>query len=151
MELINTNIQANLCAFEASAPDKILRLNTDSVQLIIDTGASAGFSQCLNDSISFKPITGQVHGLGSMKIRGIGTLKYNILDDMGNSRIIMVRDSYYVPTMPSRLISPQQFINQTTNGIFVVNKENSTLSWGDITMTIPYNKSNNLAIIRTKP
>ena len=137
MNLFNTKIEANLCAFEASAPSKILRFNTDSVQLIIDTGASAGFSPCLNDFISFKPITGQVHGHGSMQIKGIGTLKYNILDDIGNSRTMIVKDSYYVPTMQSRLVSPQQFIKQTTNGTFVVNKEYSTLSWGDITMTIP--------------
>jgi len=110
------HIQAHLCDFEAAVPNGILRMNTDQVQIIMDTGANAGFTPCLNNFISFIPLTGQVHGLGSMKIKGIGTNKYIILDNLDNSRIIMVNESYYVPTMPIRLISPQYFINQTPDG-----------------------------------
>lgn len=120
----------------------------------MDTGASAGFTFCLSDFISFREVTGEVNGLGAHKIKGIGTVKYNITTDKGIQQSLTIRDVFFVPTLRERLLSPQQIAQQyNKNGrsCFVGDGNVFQLYWNEHCKTIPLHKGNNLPILQTAP
>ena len=145
------NKHLNLHAFISKGMKAIVDFDTDSLKIILDSGASAGFTHCLDDFISFRKYTGQVKGLGSMKIKGIGTVKYTIIDDYGQEQTLTIRDVYFVPGLSSRLISPQQVAQQYPKTKFSVGAQQATLWWNGNKKTVNLNKSSNLPILQTKP
>ena len=79
-------------ASSTSTQDRV-NFDTDSSPIIVDSGASAAFSHCLQDFTEFKPITSYVRGLGTLTIKGIGTVQYNVIDDKGIHTTILIRNA----------------------------------------------------------
>lgn len=150
----NQALQAQLCAFISGAKSNTACFDTDSVTVILDTGASAGFTHCLSDFISFREISGEVNGLGAHKIKGIGTVKYFITTDKGTRHSITIRDVFFVPTIKERLLSPQQIAAQYSRSgrsCFVGDGNCFQLYWDTHCKTVYLHKGNNLPILHTAP
>lgn len=151
---VSAQLSANLCAFISAPNNNNASFDSDSVKIILDTGASAGFTHCLGDFISFRSIKGEVSGLGKHQIHGIGTVKYDITNDKGIKQSLTVKDVFYVPTIKERLLSPQQIAQQySKSGVscYVGDGNCFQLYWGNNCKTISLNKSNNLPIMHTAP
>jgi hypothetical protein len=133
--------------------DNLVNFDSDSKEIIIDTGASATFTMSKSDFISYTPYKGKVQGLGAMRIIGKGTVRYHVLDDNGNKIQILISNAYHIPTLPIRLISPQQLAQQSRDplaGAFATKKD-LILSWDFHCKTVKYNKANNLPMLYTEP
>ncbi len=86
------SIQANICAFTTQNTTNTVKFDTDSVEIIIDTGATAAFSHCINDFKTFTCLKSKVNGLGSLTIKGVGTVEYPIINDNND-------ESFYLSEM----------------------------------------------------
>jgi len=143
---------ALLCAFVGSSTNDSYSFDTDSLELIIDTGASAAFTFCKQDFIEFQPLTDSVKGLATLKIQGVGTVQYNIKNDQGKTVSMIIRNCYYVPEMDIRLISPQQLAQQSKKKCeHSFNDKVFHLRWNGHTKTVPFSKKNNLPTLYTSP
>ena len=143
-------IKGNLCAFTSNNSNSIFRFDTDSFAIIVDTGASAAFTHCLQDFSSFTPYTSKVAGLGTLNIKGIGTVEYPIINDKGDRVILKIKNAYYVPALNSRLVSPQQICEQSTLPcLFEGNQDHFKLRWERHSKTLSYDKTNNLPTLYT--
>jgi hypothetical protein len=94
------------------------RFDTDSFPILIDNCCSRSLSHHKGDFIP-----GTIHDINQrVTIRGFGdtstpilhcgTIKWSILDDHGNERIIIIQNSYYVPTAGVRLLSLQHWAQE---------------------------------------
>ena len=131
--------------------------DTDSSPFAVDPGASATISNSREDF-------GELHATpnlflkgvgGKVPVKGMGTLKWNLLDDTGKGHTMVIEQAYYVPEAPLSLLCPQQWAKQraTAKGTkdkpqFVTMASNAKLSWikGKTTITIPYDQVSNLPI-----
>lgn len=57
-------------------------------------------------------MTSYIRGLGTLKIKGIGTIEYDVIDDKGNHTTLTIHNAYYVSDLKIRLLSPQQVCSQ---------------------------------------
>jgi hypothetical protein len=141
---------AAICGFVSNNDVSSCTFDTDSVDIISDTGASAAFTYCLQDFIDFTPMEDCVKGLATLKIRGKGTVHYNVVNDQGDLVSMIIRNCYYVPEMDMRLISPQQLAQQSSKRCsHALNDRTFHLRWNGNTKTIPLCKRNNLPILHT--
>ena len=85
---------AFLCAFTSDNTSNIISLDTNSVALVIDTGATAAFTHCMRDVSSFTPFLSKVEGLGSLIIQGIDTLEFKFITDNGTVEILSISNAY---------------------------------------------------------
>ena len=65
-----------------------------------------------NDFIELTPHSSTISGLGDLDVQGRGTIKWNIITDDGDSGTLIWRNALYVPNLPIRRASPQQFLKQ---------------------------------------
>ena len=145
-------LQSNVCAFTSDNMDEAIRFDTDSCTLILDTGASACFTYCMNDFISFTPLKSKVQGLGTLNIHGVGTVQYPIINDKGHKVMLTIKNAYYVPAIQTRLISPQQICKQSKIRCkFEGDDKSFTLRWERHSKTVAYHNGNNLPVINTAP
>lgn len=146
------NNSAYFSAFTSATKSWKVTFDTDSFYIICDTGASVAFTFCMNDFISFKEIDEKVEGLGTLKIKGVGSIQYNILTDDGRLAPLVIRKAYYVPDLKMRLVSPQQICEESHLPVSCdLNAHWFRLRWESHTKTIPYNKATNLPIMETAP
>ena len=75
--------------------------------MVVDTGASAAFSFFLQDFINFRPYEDSVEGLGSLKVKGIGTIRYHIINDNNKLVTLTIKNAFYVLSLKIRLLTPQ--------------------------------------------
>ena len=143
------SIQAQHCAFTSDNSKNTVNFDTDSVSIILDTGATAAFTFCMTDFSAFKVMNSKVNGLGSLHIRGIGTVQYSVINDTGKEAILSIDNAYYVPDLKTRLISPQQICAQHKSGTYSGTATAFAISWGANTKTVEINSSNNLPIMHT--
>ena len=145
-----TKIHGNMCAFTSETDMQQVAFDSDSCEIVIDTGASASFSHCLEDFISFKPMDSTVSGLGTLNIKGIGTIKYKVVNDNKEIVNMIIKNAYYVPDLQTRLLSPQQLISQQ-----LVKQQCShddkvyLLRWKGNTKTVKFQPHSNLPMLRT--
>jgi hypothetical protein len=88
---------------------------------------------------------------GKIPVKGCGTARFYITDDMGRKTSVRIDGAYFAPQSPLNLLCPQQWATQRNSkyGVaddarFTVMPEESKLSWsaGKQTKTIRYNSSN---------
>ena len=140
------------CAFSTTTSTSAFPFDSDSVAIIVDTGASAAFTYCLDDFISFTPIRANVNGLGRMTINGVGTIRYQIVTDKGTTETLEIHGAYYVPQLKVRLLSPQQVCRQSSRRcMYEGNDDYFKLRWNGHCKTIQYSKDTNLAMLYTAP
>ncbi|KAL7565945.1 hypothetical protein ACA910_008403 [Epithemia clementina (nom. ined.)] len=91
-----------------------LAFDTDSARLMIDDGASASITNTFSDFITPpRKIRATVTGIGgTAKATHKGTVRWLIDDDTGVTHAFTIQDSYFVPSAPTRILSPQQYAQQ---------------------------------------
>lgn len=85
------------------------RYDSDSFRIAVDNCATRSFTNSLDDYV--EPPTkcnGMVHGIGQATIKLKGTVKWTIQDDIGRRHDFVIPDVYYQPSLPWRLLCPQQ-------------------------------------------
>jgi hypothetical protein len=86
--------------------------DTDSRKLLIDNCATASITNNINDcNTTPVPIKRTVKGIGGLLQTQVysTTIKWDIEDDDGKKHEILLPKSFYIPTSPSRLLSPQHW------------------------------------------
>jgi hypothetical protein len=96
---------------------KHLRFDTDSVPIKVDNCSTHTLTGYKKDFIhdTIKSVLGkQVRGFGNTisKITLQGTVQWDVYDDEGIRRQIIVPNSYYVPDCEMRLLSPQHWAQE---------------------------------------
>ena len=89
--------------------------DSDSQVIGVDNHASRCMSNNLSDFITeLKPANNtKVKGAGgNLQVKGIGTLKWRIQDDQGNTHEIYIKNALYIPDLPISLLSPQHWSQQ---------------------------------------
>ena len=130
------------------------------MELICDGGASKCISHDLKDFIG--PITPlhdvRLKGIdGSLPIKGVGTVKWNILDDEGNVHSFKIQHTLYVPKLPKRLFSPQHWASCFPRSDIKLQYSAQILSnttilrWDNFIRTIPHHPTLKIAIFPTAP
>ena len=157
---LKNNILLNqLCAY-ASAPScstRTVHLDSDSFDVCVDSGASSTCTIEKRDFIpgTFHSLTGYtINGISAgLTVMGYGTI-CRVIHDSDNHpiddkiyRVLLIKD------LPMRLLSPQQFANQT-GGIrdsFQITVDWSILTFGGFVQKIPYHTGNHLPIFSSFP
>jgi len=131
--------------------------------LAVDNHSSCCMSNNINDFVG--PLVDKrvrmkgVQG-ASVYSKVIGTVKWKIEDDNGIIHDRYIKDTLYVPESMQRLLSPQQWVQQSqdvypkTCGTFAIqDKDVIELHWDldEFKKTIIWDKSTNTAFIRSVP
>jgi hypothetical protein len=126
---------------------KLMKFTNDQ-PICADKGASCCISSNKEDFISFAPSSSSVlKGIGSgLSIAGTGTIKWRILNNLGDEVVLHLHNRLYVPDAPMCLLSPQHMVQQTkiASDGFHCKGSFGILSFGGFQYTIPYNSNNNL-------
>jgi len=121
--------------------------------ICIDSGASCCISNNRKDFVSFSPSSNSVlNGIANgLQKEGTGTLYWKIFNDNGDEVMLHIHNSLYVPSLPMKLLSPQQICQQTNypDDDFIVHASHGTLRFASHQRTIYYNPINNLPIFFT--
>ena len=62
-------------------------------------------SPTTDDFIKYEPCTGEVKSIGKHDLVGVGTVKYTVVTDSGDTTDIIIKVVVYVPTLDVRLLS----------------------------------------------
>jgi hypothetical protein len=132
--------------------------DSNSFNILVDGGASACISNNLADFIK-PPNTSaiRVKGFnGTTSSTKVGTVRWSILDDSGQERTLEVRNTYYVPACPLRLLSPQHYSQQQNDhrGTYSANFGNQVVFvWnnGRFKTTMPLTAVTNVGILQSAP
>ena len=65
--------------------------------------------------------------LAATRIKGIGTVRWNIRDSRGNSTSVKTT-AYYIPAADIRLFSPQGYFSENLSGSFVMDSTGTILT-----------------------
>jgi Reverse transcriptase (RNA-dependent DNA polymerase) len=99
-----------------TSQQQISLFDTDSVPIKVDNCCTCTMSPHIGDFVGLMtPVKGKsVQGIGgtSSAILNQGTIKWRIADDEGTTRTILVPNSYHVPMVRTRLLSPQHWAQQ---------------------------------------
>jgi GAG-pre-integrase domain len=135
--------------------DKLERMFFDSDSFLIALDNCA--SRCMmNDESDFIDTPIIVHadvlGIGKVSAAKMGTLKWSIEDDEGKVHDFLLPESYFIPDLPIRLLSPQHWaqINWDQHAHSDTNADRITLEWDSAIKTVPLNAAN-VGIIRSAP
>jgi hypothetical protein len=127
--------------------------DSDSIPIAVDPCASASIFTQDTFFTSWSPVTGIfLAGVGGkIPIKGHGTARFLITDDMGRKQNVRIDNAYYAPQSPLNLLCPQQWATQRNNrngqaddAKYTVKPADSKLSWsgGKQVKTVKYNASN---------
>jgi hypothetical protein len=132
--------------------------DSDSFDILVDGGATASISNCLDGFIQ-PPTTTNIHikGFnGTYSAARIGTVPWPILDDEGVRHVLQIPDTYFVASCPMTLLSPQHYSQQIHDhrGTYSTNFGNQVvfvLHKKKFQVTIPLSPSSNVGILRSAP
>ena len=124
----------------------------EGFNVIIDSGASMTYTNCLSDFV------GDVSSIDNVNIAGIGsnlsatargTVRWIVHTDNGLLVPIEI-DALYVPALPIRLLSPQQLGKQNISSdqpTFTMRGNTSTLVWQGHSKTITHQAQSTLPVL----
>ncbi|CAB9503016.1 unknown protein [Seminavis robusta] len=147
---------------DTEEPAKQQEYDADSVLIAIDNCSSRCITNCMKDFIG-KPtkVNVTVQGIGgTVTATYKGTVRWSIKDDDGRVHHFVIPDTYYNPSTPYRLLSPQHWAKVAEDnlpqqrGTWCATYEDSVeLFWGQRSFrrVIPLSSSNNIAIVRSAP
>lgn len=140
---------------------KVMRFDTDSYLLVVDPGASYSMTNNCNDYIpgTVEEVHVPVDGVGTTVSRKRGTVRWRIQDDDGKTFEFIIPGVYHLPTLSTRLFSPQHWaqVNKTKGGawrgIERLDGEAVVLSWdgGEHRRTVPIHPRHNIFLLQTAP
>jgi Reverse transcriptase (RNA-dependent DNA polymerase)/GAG-pre-integrase domain len=148
-----------------SKGNDINMFDTDSVPIKVDNCCTRTMSPYITDFVGvMTPVSGKyVQGISgtSSAILNQGTIRWKITDDDGATRTILIPNSYHVPMVRTRLLSPQHWAQQSKDdkpkqkGTWCATyAENVVLHWnqGKYQKTIKLDKNgSNVATMWTTP
>ena len=134
--------------------------DSDAQTLMLDDGASASFTNDVNDFIEPpKRVNKNVKGIkGHAQAAHWGTLKWNIEDDHGLVHVMVITGAYLIPETTTRILSPQHLAQQandhypTTEGTgALTTSKNITLFWEQrrFTKTVSLDPKTNMGLTTT--
>jgi hypothetical protein len=133
--------------------DRVMTFDSDSFPIALDKCAS----HCMtNDEADFveDTVTVEVNvtGVGQTQATKMGTILWTIEDDNGTANDEFIPNSYLVPNLPIRLMSPQHWsqVNKARNAHSDTDADRITLECDDYAKTVPLNDSN-IAIMPSAP
>ncbi|KAG7363236.1 reverse transcriptase RNA-dependent DNA polymerase [Nitzschia inconspicua] len=132
----------------------------DSAQLGLDTLASASLTPSPADFIDTPvPCNVPFRGLGNGSATLRGTVAWHVADDDGVTRRLLIPNTYYIPGLPLRILSPQHLAQELRphetrpDGTYLTcYSDRIQLTWLDrrFLLTAPLNDAN-VGIVRTVP
>ncbi len=136
---------------------EIARFDTNSYKICVDTGASCSMSGDITHFEDLIPVQHQVSGISDKRLqaKGKGTLVFHIQDDKGMTCTIKLKNSLYVPGLPSPLLVPRHWSEQAgDDGTFAIfGNKSCKLYWKQRThcKTIQYNDATKTPTFFTAP
>lgn len=96
------------------------RYDTESFEIGVDTRATACMTPVKGDMVGkLVRVNTKVDGIsGSLTEVWKGTIEWTIEDDYGRRTRVRIPNSYYVPGLPERLMSPQHWAQEQRNHNF---------------------------------
>ena len=137
--------------------------DSDSFEIGIDNHASACISNCAEDFIShITPCKAKLKGItgNTIKVVGIGTVRWHWNDDQGRPHEQIIKGVYYIPDAPIRILAPQHWSQQANDhkpnrdgthcGTY---HDRCELLWnqGKFKRTVKWSNRTNTAIFRSAP
>jgi hypothetical protein len=152
-----TRTQGNLREKEQSVV-----FDAESFDLLIDNCASVSITNCLNDFTSSPvPSNTKIVGInGTTEASLVGTVRWDIEDDLGRVHQIILPGTYYSANARSRLLSPQHWVQQAEdnypapNGTWCATyAKKIKLYWDQqkYSRTVYLNPRSNVGVLRTAP
>ena len=150
------------CTATTQTPTKGMRFDSDSYPIMIDNCASSSITNSLTDFVSPpKPSNKSIRGIsGNTTALQVGTVKWRIEDDQGRSHTLELPNTYYAPSAPCRLLSPQHW-SQVANdhkpqphGTWCATYDDSMELWWDqqrYKRTVKLNPKTNVGIMYSSP
>ena len=92
--------------------------DSDSFKIGVDNHASRTISNNINHFITALTPTANtiLRGAGgTLTVRGTGTIRWQVLDDNGQTHSFLIKEALYVPDMPHCLLSPQHWAQQSND------------------------------------
>ena len=158
----NQSVHKSVNTAEYSRNHRRMNFDSDSFDICIDNCASASITNCLSDSIhSPKPSGQKIRGIsGTARAAKVGTVLWAIQDDKVGTHAIKIPNTYYVPSIPCRLLSPQHWAFESKDDLPAKDgtwcatfKDKVILQWDQrkYQRTIHLDPSSNVAILRLAP
>jgi hypothetical protein len=151
----------------ASKIARATAFDLDSKQIAIDNCSSRCLTNSRHDFLpgTVKKCNVAVLGIGGkVKCNVKGTVSWTVEDDQGRAHDIVIPDTPLCESLPYRLLSPQQWAQETESrsrspllGVSrpscSTNADATTLLWGRgrFTKTVPLDAETNVAVMTTKP
>ena len=144
------------------APRPPMSFDTDSFTLTVDNCASASITNNIKDFIE-PPKASRTKILGISGVSAatlVGTVRWKIEDDAGQSHDIYLPNTYYAKTAPCKLLSPQHWSqvaddnSPEPNGTWCATYSDSVvLEWDQrkYRRTIPLSAKTNVGMLQTAP
>jgi hypothetical protein len=108
---IPTIRRTHACASLTASDDPIYTYDSDAKVILVDNCCTASITNDINDFVTTpKPMRTNVEGYNGMTTATkIGTIKWNIEDDLGRVHIIVLPNAYYSPAGKYKLVCPQHW------------------------------------------
>ena len=103
---------------------RVLTVDSDSIKIMVDNGSTVSVWQHQKSFVTYNALSGAdlteltngegIEGVGGNIVQpaGIGTIKFDIEDDLGTRHTFQVDKVLHVPSNPINLFSPQQWSQQ---------------------------------------
>jgi hypothetical protein len=102
-----------------TAQDDILNehFDSDSYPIMIDKFCSKCMTNCRSDFVGIpQPVQARISGVGSpAPVLFKGIVKWRIEDDLGRTHNFLIPGTYYAPSVPFRMFSPQHWSQESCN------------------------------------
>jgi hypothetical protein len=142
--------------------EQSVAFDAESFDLLIDNCASVSITNCLNDFTSPPlPSNTKIVGInGTTEVSLVGTVRWDIEDDLGRIHQIILPGKYYSASARSRLLSPQHWAQQAEDSYPLPNGTWCTtyakkikLYWDQqkYLRTVYLNPRSNVGVLRTAP
>eukprot|EP00590_Aulacoseira_subarctica_P001421 CAMPEP_0172414700 /NCGR_PEP_ID=MMETSP1064-20121228/1332_1 /TAXON_ID=202472 /ORGANISM="Aulacoseira subarctica , Strain CCAP 1002/5" /LENGTH=1323 /DNA_ID=CAMNT_0013151491 /DNA_START=262 /DNA_END=4233 /DNA_ORIENTATION=+ len=160
-------LTAHAMASSASAAPKpnkakYMVFDSGSYPILVDNCASSSITNCLADFKSPPIATSKViQGVnGELTALRVGTIQWRIQDDTGRTHHLTLPNSYYAPSSPYRLLSPQHWAQVAKDhapkpkGTWSATYDTEVvLHWGQnrFTKTVQLHRSSNVGMFQSAP
>ena len=141
---------------------KFLVFDSGSYPILVDNCASSSITNCIHDFIRPpKSTTKMIQGVnGELTALKIGTICWKIQDDQGRTHVLTLPNSYYAPSSPYRLLSPQHWAqtakdySPSPRGTWSATDEKEIiLHWNQnrFTKTVKLHRATNVGMFQSAP
>lgn len=149
--------------YETSSPREMGGWDSDAFPIVLDSGTSKSITPVFSDLHNPRPFESDLQGVGTGRITHVGAIRYEVLDDNGQTVTLEDQECYYCTDAPYRLFCPHSWKRQLTaragsegaDVTFMTDPSSNSaylLTWnsGKISVTVPLDTRLNLPILYGK-